>query len=67
MTITKVGNEVKIVLDAPWERETVDWLWEQYQEHFLKNLFGRVLYEKHRAKVTIEVRKEVERRLGTHD
>lgn len=53
-------------LDAPWELETVKWLWEKYGEHFFKNLVSRILLDKQRAKVTLEVKEEVERRIGTN-
>lgn len=53
-------------LDAPWEISTTKWLWSKYGEHFFKNFFGKMLMDKQRAKVTIEVKEEVEKRIGTH-
>ena len=66
MIVNKNNNVITVILEAPWEKEVADWLWEQYGEYFLKNLLSRLLYEKQKVRVTVEVRKEVERRLGTN-
>lgn len=53
-------------LDAPWEKSTAEWLWSKYGEHFFKNWLGKTLMDKQRVKVTLEVKEEVERRIGTN-
>ena len=53
-------------LDAPWELDTAKWLWSRYGEHFFKNLLSKTLLDKQRVKVTLEVKEEVERRIGTN-
>lgn len=65
MIITKDGNKVTIEFDTDAEKGTADWLWEQYQEHFLKGILVDILSDQQRARIAARIRKEIEDEIGT--
>lgn len=68
MKVTLNDKWLTFELDAPWEKTTVDWLWANYNgDYFFKNFFSKMLLDRERVKVTLEVKAEVEKRIGTHN
>ena len=67
MKVTLNANQILVHLEGPKEKEIADWLWSQYQEHFLTNHLTKLWAEKYQAKLMIEMRQEVESRGGNDE
>ena len=65
MRVTLNENQILVHLEGEKEKEIADWLWSQYQEHFLTHHLTKLWAEKYQAKLMIEARQQVEQRGGT--